>query len=99
MMQPDSPDDKVADALLDQMRQAAKTGTSTGAAGIDTMAGRQAITVDGLSRGACFDTAWGLVNQGTILINGMGSQRLSPTIIRDLCTQAGDRASVTWMPK
>jgi hypothetical protein len=95
----DSPADKLADALLDQMRQAAKSGTTTGAARMDTMAGRQAITVSGLSQEACFGTAWGLVNQGTILINGLGSPRLSPTIIRDLCAQAGDRASVTWMPK
>jgi hypothetical protein len=95
----DSADDKVADALLDQMRQAAKTGTTTGSARMDTIAGRQAITVSGLSQETCFSTAWGLVNQGTILINGLGSPRLSPTIIRDLCAQGGERASITWMPK
>jgi len=93
-------DDKMADQLLDQMKEAAKTGAPQGAiVRVETIAGRQAVVVSGLPQGACFDTAWGLVNQGTILINGLGSPRLSPTIIRDLCSQSGDRSTITWMPK
>jgi len=62
-------------------------------------AGKMTVTADDVPMEVCFDVAWGLVNRGRVIINGLYSRKLSPEIVRGLCTKKGGPASLTFMPK
>lgn len=57
------------------------------------------ITAEGVPKEFCFNVAWGLVNRGTIIINGKMSRRISPTILKDLCDLKGETATIVWRPR
>lgn len=62
-------------------------------------AGKMTVTAEDVPAEVCFDVAWGLVNRGRVIINGLYSRKLSPDIVRGLCTKKGGPASLTFMPK
>jgi hypothetical protein len=91
--------------LVEQMKTAASKGSASGAnvfggsIKVERQAGRTAVTADGIPFDACLSVSWVLLNRGTIIINGLMSQRMSPAIIKELCSRAEGPSSLTWLPK
>ncbi len=90
--------------LIQQIKEASigdvpKTHIYGGALSRSSEQRRLSVTAKDVPREACFNVAWGLVNRGSIVVNGLMSRRLSPTILKDLCGRKGDTATLTWMPK
>lgn len=91
--------------LVEQMKLAAEKGQVSGTnpfgghLKVEQQAGRTAVTADGIPFDACLSISWVLLNRGTIIINGLMSQRMSPAIIKELCSRAERTSTITWLPK
>ncbi|MDP6429869.1 MAG: hypothetical protein QF393_17780, partial [Rhodospirillales bacterium] len=90
--------------LIRQIRDATQENTPEkhvfgGALSIIKKAGKTTITALDVPGTVCFEVAWGLVNRGRVIINGLYSRKLSPTIIRELCAKKGAKADLTFRPK
>jgi len=91
--------------LIQQIKDAAteeknpKEHVFGGALQIGTNAGKTTVTATSVPQEACADVAWGLVNRGTVIINGRYSRKISPKIIRVLCSQQGANATIMYVPK
>ncbi|NQV56417.1 MAG: hypothetical protein HQ503_11210 [Rhodospirillales bacterium] len=90
--------------LIRQMKDAAGGNTPEthifgGALHVGRTAGKTTITAIGVPLNACFDVVWGLVNRGSVIINGHFPRKLSPQIIRELCAKNGKKADLTFLPK
>jgi len=90
--------------LIDQMKAAVagdvvKTHVYQGQLQVEEKAGRVAITVFSIPPEACSSAAWYFVNRGNVIINGLMSQRVSPSIFKKLCDQNPNGATLTWVSK
>lgn len=90
--------------LIDQMKAAAtgevvKTHAYQGRLRVETKAGRVAITVFSIPPDVCGNAAWYFVNRGNAIINGLMPRHISPGIIKKLCNQNPNGATLTWVSK
>ncbi|MBC7907226.1 MAG: hypothetical protein H7Y60_10835 [Rhodospirillaceae bacterium] len=91
------------DQLLDQM-QAAADGTVApvhvfgGALTVTRANGRSTVTAEALPSKPCVQVGWRLSKEGTIIVNGVLSQRLSAAKLSEMCSGEGG-ASLTWRPE
>lgn len=98
------PEETRADILIRQIQAAPagkgpKTHIFGGVLRAGKNAGKMTVTADDVPIEVCFEVAWGLVNRGRVIVNDLYSRKLSPEIVRSLCTKKGGLASLTFLPK
>ncbi|MBC7951311.1 MAG: hypothetical protein H7Z12_05735 [Rhodospirillaceae bacterium] len=90
------------DQLLEQMQAAAEGNVAPvhafgGALTVARANGRSTVTAEALPSKPCVQVGWRLSKEGTIIVNGMLSQRLSAAKLSELCSSEGG-ATLTWVP-
>jgi hypothetical protein len=89
--------------LVEQMELAAKGGGPKthafgGTLSVEKGADRITVTAAEVPQEACVNAAWVLIGKGTIAINGVIPRRVTGAILAQLCSQHGDRSTVSWSP-
>lgn len=87
--------------LLAQMEAAAQgnvapTHAFGGALTVSAANGRTNVVAEGVPSRACVQVGWRLARSGTIIVNGVLSQRLSAAKLSEMCS--GDDATLLWVP-
>lgn len=87
--------------LLAQMEAAAQgevaaTHVFGGALSVSRANGRANVVAENVPSRACVQVGWRLAREGTIIVNGTLSQRLSAAKLSEMCS--GDGATLMWVP-
>jgi len=90
--------------FIEQMKDAAvneppATHIHGGDLRIGQNAGRKFVSASAVPVYTCKSAAWVLLNRGTIVINDVLPSKVSPGILKELCSKSGTQAKMIWFPK